>query len=479
MKTTSLALLSTLFATVAGAQEFPGIRTGNYTGVGGAFTNPANVADSRHSWSVNLLGFHAAVGNNNASFKLDDLKGGFDSDDFKDKLTGSGAGLTTAQINTTIYGPSFMISGKKSGVAFTTRARVMLNAKEIDGNLAERLTTDESDNTSFTIDASAANQRVNVNAWTEFGASYGRTLMEQGEHFLKGGVTLKYLAGAANAYIGIGNLTGQVIYDPITDNSYLANSTGRMQVGFGGVNIDDFELSDLTSFKSTGVGGDIGFVYEYRPAALNDYNPASNKYKLRVGVSLLDLGSINYKRDVSRSGAYDIGITGPERLNLDELKNEDIDDIKGFFDARPNYFSPVAGMSAGNYKVSLPTSLNLDVDYRVNKNVYINLAGMFAMSNADSKIYNAFAYNSVTLTPRIETGNMGLYVPIQYNELTNFNAGVAVRLGPLFLGSGSILSVLTGSSKQADAFFGIRFGGLRKEKAKKSESSGSVNEIGI
>src|SRR5690606_19256889 len=158
------------------------------------------------------------------SFKLDDLKGGFDSDDFKNKLTGTGAGLTSAQINTTIYGPSFMISGKKSGFAFTTRARVMMNAKEIDGNLAERLTSDDNDNTSFTIDASAANQRVNINAWTEFGLSYGRTLMEQGEHFLKGGLTVKYLAGAANGYIGVGNLTGQVTYDAGLDASFLSNS---------------------------------------------------------------------------------------------------------------------------------------------------------------------------------------------------------------------------------------------------------------
>ncbi|MCR6719051.1 MAG: DUF5723 family protein [Chitinophagaceae bacterium] len=313
------------------AQEFSGVRTGNYTGVNGVFYNPANIADSRHKWQFNLVSFHALVGNDKASFSLSDLTNSFDGDELEDQLTGNGSGLTSAMVYTNIHGPSLMLTiDKKSSIALTTRARVLMNAIDIDGELAKRIIDDADDGDGNFNIASAARMRVNMNAWSEFGFTYSRVLMENGPHFLKGGITMKYLAGAANAYIGIDNLTGQVTEDIITGNSYLSNASGRMQLGFGGVSLNDFELNDLTSFKSTGFGADLGLVYEYRPASLNDYDVASNKYRFRVGLALLDAGSISYKRDITRSGGYDISITGAERLNLAELDDTDVDDLKGF-----------------------------------------------------------------------------------------------------------------------------------------------------
>ena len=106
---------------------------------------------------------------------------------------------------------------------------------------------------------------VNVNAWTEFGLSYARVLHDEGKHFLKAGGTIKYLAGVANAYTGVDNLQGTLDEAVLSEEVRLTNSTGRLQVGFGGLELADFKVDQLTSFQSTGFGGDIGFVYEYRP----------------------------------------------------------------------------------------------------------------------------------------------------------------------------------------------------------------------
>lgn len=473
MKSIRLSLILVLFSGSALAQEFPGFRTGNYTGVNGVFFNPANIADSRHKWHFNLLSFHASVANDNASFSLSDLKTAIDNDGLENQLTGTGAGLTTAMVNASIHGPSLMVStGAKSSIAITTRSRVLVNAIEIDGELADRLIDESSGNSSSFNILSNARNRVNMNAWTEFGLTYSRILMDQGEHFLKGGVTLKYLAGAANAYLGIDNLTGQVNDDIITGDPYLSNSTGRLQIGFGGINFSDFELNDLASFRSSGFGGDIGFVYEYRPGGDRLAADAfDNKYRFRIGLALLDMGSIRYKRDLARSGGYDIQITGAERLNLSEVEANDLDDLKNYFDSRPQYFTPLPGLATANYNVSLPGSLNLDVDYRVTKRFYLNLGGMFSLTNSDKNVYNGQQFNSVTLTPRIESSSFGLYVPIQYHTLSKLNAGVALRYGPLFAGSGSLLTALTGESKQADLFMGLRFGALKKEKKSKRKAS--------
>ena len=54
------------------------------------------------------------------------------------------------------------------------------------------------------------------------------------------------------------------------------------------------------------------------------------------------------------------------------------------------------------------------------------------------------------------TGNT--FMPLNQNELTNFNAGLSVRIGPFFIGSGSLLSAALGNSKQADFHFDTRAG---------------------
>ncbi|HJU45856.1 MAG TPA: hypothetical protein VJ647_03685, partial [Chitinophagaceae bacterium] len=94
----------------------------------------------------------------------------------------------------------------------------------------------------------------------------------------------------------------------------------------------------------------------------------------------------------------------------------------------------------------------------------LNVAGQFSLVKTGTKPYNSQYYNGFAVTPRFEGKAVGVYVPVNYNELTKLNAGVSFRFGPLFVGSGSVLTALFGNSKQADFHFGIRFGGLQKKK---------------
>ena len=82
---------------------------------------------------------------------------------------------------------------------------------------------------------------------------------------------------------------------------------------------------------------------------------------------------------------------------------------------------------------------------------------------SSKKEFNSRYFSGFSLTPRYEGRVFGFYLPLNYNSLTKFNAGVSLRVGPMFIGSGSVLSALIGNSKQADFHFGIRFGGLKKK----------------
>src|SRR6185295_1100786 len=70
------------------------------------------------------------------------------------------------------------------------------------------------------------------------------------------------------------------------------------------------------------------------------------------------------------------------------------------------------------------------------------------------------------LTPRWENSLFSVEVPMSYNELTQFNAGLALRAGAFFIGSGSVLSALVHDSRQADLHVGVHFGMQHKKKIK-------------
>ncbi len=469
MKCFTTVLLCCLLAT-AHAQDFAGYRTGNNTGVNGVFFNPANIADSRYRWDLNLVSVSATVGNNQASFKLKDIGRTIDTDSLKNKVFSQNAGASNGFVSAAVVGPSLFFSlGKKSGLALTSRARVMANIINIDGTLARQIIDDAEGNTGLPYSISSDNNMVvAANAWTEFGLSYARVLMNKSHHFLKGGFSVKYLAGAANASVNFNSLKGTVANDAVRDEAYLTNASGAIGLNFGGASISDFEPDNLLDFNSTGIGVDLGLVYEYRPdtstAVRNNFGELRrdlNKYKYRIAAALLDAGSISYTRDVERSGGYRINIGSAQRFYLSALGDAELDDFKDTINSYPQYFTPDGSATAGKYKVSLPTTLQLDVDYHLKKGFYLNLAAQFALTNTGSNINSSQYYNAVTLTPRLESRAIGIYVPVSYNALTNFVAGASFRLGPLFFGSGSVLSAALGGSKQADVFVGLHFGGLQ------------------
>lgn len=469
-------LLLSLFLNVCGlvqAQDFSGYRAGNYTGVNGVFFNPAHIADSRYRWDFNLFSVSTSVGNNRASFSLDNVARSFNVDSLEEEVMGRHAGPSSGMVSVDLHGPSLMFNaGRKAAIALTTRARTIANIVDIDGRLVREL-SDQADNGQYPFNiTTSGHMRLAVNSWTEFGLSYARVLRDEDEHFLKGGATLKYLAGVANGYVSSQDFRGTLAEDNATEEVFLANTTGRVAVGFGGVRISDFEAGNYTKLQSTGFGVDLGFVYEFRRGNVgyegNGWRRDRNKYKARVGLALLDIGSIRYDRDRQRSGAYDLDITGGERLGIDELEDVEVDDFNTYFKERPQYFKPVAGSTDATYNVSLPTTLQLAVDYHLHRGLYVNLEGQLPLTTGEKRGYDPRYYSTFTLTPRYEGRGFGLYMPVSHSGLTGLNMGTSLRVGPLFIGSGSALTALFGNSRQADVHVGLRFGGLQKDEVKKA-----------
>ena len=453
MKKTLLAILGGLSFSISFSQTLPGYNTSNYNGVNGVFNNPANVVGSKYKWNVNLFSLNAGLANDNASFSLKNISSTLDEG--ADSLFfGDSKKNTSAFANVDIQGLSFMFDiNKKNSIAFTSRVRIMANMADLDGQFIQSINDQVSPSTTFPVTLqSNKNQKFIINGWSDFGVTFGHVFLDKGPHFLKAGITAKYLAGATNNYVNIDNFRGTLNED-VSGNVYLTNASGKVAVGLAGIDFsdDNTDIADAIDFKSKGVGADIGFVYEYRPGN-------SNQYKFKAGLSVLDIGSVKYTPNPNQSGAYTINIPNGSQWYPSDLDNKSLTEIKNYLDASP-YFVNNA-VSASGYKVSLPTTMQVNVDYAASKHFFVNLGGQINLSKSDA--YTSFYYNHVALTPRYENKIFGAYLPISYNELSGFNAGLSLRVGPLFFGSGSIVNAALDNSKQADFFFGVRFGGLRK-----------------
>jgi outer membrane protein OmpA-like peptidoglycan-associated protein len=454
---------------ITSAQTYPGYRTSNYSGVNGVVFNPANIADNRFKWDVNIFAINGFIGTNQSGLKFSDITRSFNADSLKSKLLRGSTNLNSLSY-VDVLGPSVMFSlSPKTSLAFTTRSRVFANGSNINGNLAGAILDGGTTATGIPFNFNTK-MLVHATGWTEIGGSIGQVFTPKASHsFFKGGITLKYIAGTADSYLSTNNLAGTVNG---SGNTFLTATTGSIAFNTTAANFGDYKIADFFKFNGHGVGGDIGFVYEWRPTA--DYSMYvtdrfANKYKLKISASLLDVGRISFDRSNNQAASYAVNIPPAGSFALNQFAGKSVKDYKAIFDGSP-YFTGTAVSSS--YKVNLPTTVHAEIDLMVGGGFALNAAGQFTTNKTGT--LSLYYYNAYSFTPRWENRMFSVELPLSYNELTQFNAGLAFRAGPFFVGSGTILSALVHDSRQADMHIGFHFGMQYKKKIKPDSDKDGV-----
>ncbi len=461
-KNTLLSILLLFSVYMLRAQSYEGLLTDNYNGVHGVLSNPANIADSRLKLDINLMGVSAFFGNNYLSATLGDAFNDIDKTFDDAKTTPKSNNFIAANLD--ILGPSAMLSlSEKHSVALYTRARIFANVDDIDGSTIDKEGGFD-ENEDFSINEGDLSGELNL--WTEIGAAYARVLMDKDEHFLKGGLTLKYLSGIHHAYLNGSEVT--VDYNAATEE-VATNGTLTHGYDVGG----DDSLGDAFNFgQSTGLGADIGFVYEWRPdyedqklVDLNGNkisNRGINKYKLKFGASITDIGSINNK--------------GGEQQTYDLNKVQSIDNFEGddLEDALKNNFDVIGGLQESS-KTGLPTALHANVDWNIYSKFYLNLNSDISL-RGENKLNTHHIQNQVSLTPRLETAWLSIYSPISLMREIGFRWGAGLRAGPFYLGSGSVLTSILGQTKSLDIYAGLKVP-IYQNKLRDKDGDGLKNDM--
>jgi len=464
-------LLSTLiviaFISNANAQREFGVATGNWSGTNALYLNPANIADSREKYSIDIIGLNVGADNNLGTFNsINSL--------IKRSFSGSSNQVTNLfnYSNNTNFnlmapyvetrGPGFLINIKqKHTIAVTTRVRAMNQFNNF-GKALYQIITDP--NTAGRNDYPVSSQNFNWTAhlWSEIGLSYGTVLLDQGRSRLKLGVTGRYLGGIG--YIGLKGKNLDVFYRVSNDSLHASNSDFQYASNILSTN-NAFEngLTNSTLVNAlfgpknaSGYGGDIGLVYEYRTeynettydmdgrTGIVDYS--KNHYKFRISAAITDMGSINYS-----SGNFSANVTG----NGSVLGRDVAANSNNF----PTFISYVRSKgfngdsSLKSIKVYMPTALMLSFDYHTAPHVYINAT--YVANVADRQNFGNSWYNQLTVTPRYDKRNFSFGLPLTYSMLANnFKMGFGVRAYGFFIGSDDMFALFANNNYGFNLYFG-------------------------
>ena len=474
------------------SQNYVGITPSNYAGVMGTDVNPASFVDGRFVVDVNLASANVGLWTNAGSFTTVDMpkwwvksfkadSSGYDNPDndwiqpdssFVDRYITKNFSPTSVKTvgiynNVQLDVLNFMFHiNRKIAIGAAVKFRSITNVDDVDPKLAFLAENSLDYEQLWNQDINETLLNVNHMSWMEYGLIYSQVLKDDGEHFMKMGAKAKWLSGYTAAYLHTSNLSynlssGDSTNELVGDFSY-GHSTGLLN--------GDSEAGKLPEVTSKfGLGLDLGFVYEWRPdwkdfkydmdGETNIWRRDQDKYKIRVGASILDIGGMKFAKgglsqDFSvnqTSGFFDLNTfnVGNGILGIDSV-------ITDLVDNDPNWTS--GGSDSDNtFFMQLPTAVSLQFDYHIYKWFYVNATGNINVQNRKNP-HRVRTANQLSITPSFDHAWFGVHLPFMMNKYSGFKSGIGVRLGPLTIGVND-WNVLFASGKKirgAQAYAGLR-----------------------
>lgn len=483
----TVLLVITIFSNKVFSQNYLGVINSNYAGVMGADLQPASIVDGRFVVDVNMFSLNVDVWQNIKYFDAGVLPGPswlrslrrdtewmddpnlyensvFDVRDYTDPNARPMSLYMGAQLDVMNF--MFHIN-PKIAVGFSAKLRFINNVDHINpelGRLAEEgLDFDPLWNQQ--INGSLLSQ--NSLSWAEYGVNYAQVLYDEGEHFFKVGGRVKLLQGISSNYLHASDLDFEMM-----NKDTATTFRGNFNFGYSD-NIDEY-VTGQSSFSASeyfrltsdmGFGFDIGGVYEWRPdweeykydmdGETNIWRRDKNKYKLRVGASLVDVGWMRFQKSGS---SRDFSV---DTENLDMRIFEETSSLGSFADIvdslilnDPDWVE--SEDTAAAYTMNTPAAFSLQADYHIWKDFYVNVTGYLNLNRSENAT-NVRMPNMLSVTPSYDFKWLGVSVPMMLHQQAGFIAGLGARLGPLTVGVPDIKTLFPfGKVRGAGFYAGLR-----------------------
>lgn len=293
--------------------------------------------------------------------------------------------------------------------------------------------------------------------WSEADLSYALTVFEDASYKLDAGVTAKLMLGVAGFTGYVNNLEYEVASK---DSLYFYALDGNLNVATPVNYSANFRqgsdnLLNLTDpfYRGWGLGGDIGFTLTNKKSSMMPKKAHSAcedspvDYSWRLGVSLVDVGKVNFNTNTLSNN-----LQGEEKwLNLKLF--DSVQSVNGLMGLMDSVMGNQVSSCSYNSKVGigLPTALSLQFDLNVVNSFYVNATWIHPVSHL--LCHDAVEREPLlSVTPRYENEFFGVAFPVSLYNYSYVTLGTFLRAGPVELGVNDILS-LTGLSKMRGVDF--------------------------
>jgi Family of unknown function (DUF5723) len=453
------------------SQQYLGIIGSNYAGTNSLFANPANIVDTRHKIYINLASVDFFAGNNAVKWNAPFSFLTFASNSFTNKkVTWQAAYLKQTDNNheknmnvlLDVKGPAFLYTiDNKQSFAISSRGRGGATITNVSPELAVLLQNGQNSPLIRPI-ATNQNMAMNMNIFAEIGFTFAKDISFNREEAIKVGITVKRIIGLGNYHTIAKNVEYNLVTPISLTNPILNIGNADLKYGNSMVKegIDAFNLSPGywlgKPSPGRGIGLDVGLSYEYRPdvekynyneKGVRKLDPTQNKYKYKLGVSIIDIGSVkfdnpayvsNYEASISNKLIYK---TSFRKLKSTNRLVDDINTING----------PIP--LSGSFVSKLPMTFQTYFDYKIKENVYVY--GTWVQNLHSDNSLGMRMPSLISVVPRFEKKNVEFSMPVSLvNDYQLLTIGIAGRVGPFFIGSDNLQGLFSIANPRGMDIFG-------------------------
>lgn len=442
MNKAHLLILLSLLSMRMMSQDNLGIAGSTRAPLNTLWNNPSTIVDSRAFIDIQLGGFSIFAKNDLVYLNGKELSvANFDT-------------MTTvplrkqntpysALVDVQVSGPSVAFAIKQHAFAISTSARVMADVRGIPAKAFDwannGFDSPDEKNKLNTI----RNVRTNALAWGELGLTYGTILNREGRSITQGAVTLKRLFGYAGAGVRLDSWTYRIL-----DNNSIETQEFIGQYGF----------NDPTTaiVNGKGWGADIGITHKVRHKNSEDYIPHSpctdGDYLYRVGVSLLDVGRINFTQPF-----YTNDFSQNQSTMWEDYQGTQADDLEDIDSLINNNFQLVQDNGfMTKYTMLLPTAISVQADFNLISNFYLYGAITYGVPWLNQLGVQRSGY--VGIAPRWETKRFEASLPLSLYQYKRPQMGLCLRLNSVIIGSDDLGALLFKKDIYgADLYFSLKY----------------------
>lgn len=432
------------------AQLSLGLVNGNFSGVSGSLINPSSMANSKLTADINIFGASAFVENNYLYFPsrqaslITLINGAYDYALFpKPYGTGnrfvysyySDKSQKNAFVNSRIMGPSFMLTLPNQVIALRTGARFMSSTCRLPFDMANfsYYTMDfrPQHNTYYVRD----NYDMSSMAWYEVMASYVTVFNHGKRNLWSAGISAGPLFGYGGAYVKGGDTRYIVYNEDIINVEQLDAEFGMsLPVNYYNDETDYYQ----PALRGLGWGMDIGITWQYRDRPFqkkiprNCYKKRFEEYQFKLGISLIDIGWVNFDRNAERHVFNDV------HNNWIRVKDFNYTNIHDGLNYASDLFygDSTTSLKGKSIRIYLPATLSIQFDYHIKDNWYLNTTAVIPAKYASPMIEYPFV---LSVTPRYESRFLEVQMPFVLYDFKNPRVGLSIRFEGLTIGTDNFL----------------------------------------